>query len=57
MSSDISYKIGSGRFQYRVGGVLIHDNKVLLGTDERIDFWALPGGRVSMFESSVQALQ
>lgn len=54
---DISYKIGNGKFNYRVAGVLIHDNKVLLDTEEGFDFWNLPGGRVKMFESTTQALQ
>lgn len=54
---DISCKIGTGKFNYRVAFVLLHDNKVLLTTDERFDFWSLPGGRVKMFESSAQAVQ
>lgn len=54
---NISYKIGDGTFNYRVAGVLIHDNKVLLATDQRTGFWYLPGGRVEMFESSAQTLQ
>lgn len=54
---DVSCKIGSGKFNYRVVYVLLYDHKVLLTTDSHIDFWSLPGGRVKMFESSAQACQ
>lgn len=53
---DISFKTECGRFNYRVGAVLLHEGKVLLLTEPRFDFWYLPGGRAYMFESSDQAL-
>ena len=56
-TQDISFKTECGRFNYRIAGVVIHEGKVLLMTEDRIDFWYLPGGRAHMFESSVQALQ
>ena len=53
---DISFKAEKGSFNYRVGGVALQGDKVLLVTEDRFDFWYLPGGRVSMFETSEQAL-
>jgi len=53
---NISYKIGNGTFNYRTCGVLLHDNKVLVVTEEHLDFCYFPGGRVQIFESSTLAL-
>lgn len=49
---DISVQIGGGLFNFRVGVVLINDNRVLLHRRDIDEHWALPGGRVSMFEST-----
>lgn len=49
---DISVPIGNGIFNFRSGVILIDENRVLLHKKEHDTFWALPGGRVSMFESS-----
>ncbi|WP_026909239.1 NUDIX hydrolase [Paucisalibacillus globulus] len=51
---DISIPIGNGIFNFRSGVVLIDEDRVLLHKKEKDDFWALPGGRVSMFESSAE---
>ncbi len=45
------------RFQYRVAGVCIHDGYVLLHRAERDDYWALPGGRCELGESSDETLR
>jgi len=45
-----------GDFAFRVAGILIHDGRVLLSTDDQVDFWVLPGGGVNLFESSEEAL-
>ena len=42
---------------YRVAGVLIKDEKILLFTDDFVDSWHIPGGLVKMFESSEQAIK
>ncbi|MBK5113516.1 MAG: NUDIX domain-containing protein [Candidatus Heimdallarchaeota archaeon] len=42
---------------YRVAGVLVKDERVLLFTEGLIDFWVLPGGGVKIFESSEQAIK
>jgi ADP-ribose pyrophosphatase YjhB (NUDIX family) len=47
---------GDARFNYRVGGVCVHQGRVLLLCWEPCDFWALPGGRPEMLETSRQAL-
>jgi 8-oxo-dGTP pyrophosphatase MutT (NUDIX family) len=52
----ISFPIGKARFNYRTAAVIIHDGYVLLHRAVSDDFWALPGGRVEMLESSEAAL-
>ncbi|WP_010094368.1 NUDIX hydrolase [Ornithinibacillus scapharcae] len=52
---DISVSIGDGIFNFRTGVILIDKDRVLLHQKEGDDFWALPGGRVSMFESSMDS--
>lgn len=44
------------RFNYRVAGICLEQQHVLLHQLERDAFWALPGGRPEMGESSRQAL-
>lgn len=44
-------------FGFRVAGVLLKNTKVLLGTDDQVDFWVLPGGGVKPFESSEEAIK
>ena len=45
-----------GDFGFRVAGILIYNGRVLLCTDDLVDFWVLPGGSVNLFESSEDAL-
>jgi ADP-ribose pyrophosphatase YjhB (NUDIX family) len=52
----ISAQIGSARFHFRVVGVWLKDDHVLLQGDAREDFWALPGGRVEIMERAEDAL-
>ena len=54
--SDISYVIGSRKFNYRVCGIMIHDGKILAMHDERSPYYYLPGGRVKMGETAEQAI-
>lgn len=44
------------RFNYRVAGVCIQDDEVLLQGFEGHAFWTLPGGRCELGESSTEAL-
>lgn len=45
------------RFVYRVAGVALHQDRVLLHRADRDDFWALPGGRGEMMEPSSATLR
>lgn len=49
---DISVPVGTGIFNFRSGVILMDNHRVLLHQKEGDNFWALPGGRVAMFESS-----
>jgi ADP-ribose pyrophosphatase YjhB (NUDIX family) len=46
----------SGHLNYRVVGVCIHDDHVLLHREEKDDFWVMPGGRPLLFEASRDTL-
>jgi hypothetical protein len=41
----IVFSIGSWRFTYRVGAIIIRDGHVLLMRMTAEDFWFVPGGR------------
>ena len=53
---DISFKTGEGRFNYRVAGIIVHDNKLLIMKDEHSPYFYIPGGRVNMNELSEEAI-
>lgn len=53
---DISFKTNEGRFNYRVAGIIIHNDKLLVMKDEHSTFYYIPGGRVSMNECSKDAI-
>lgn len=48
----INFKIDDGLFNFRVAGILIKDNKVLIHRLTSDDFYAFPGGRVEINEST-----
>ena len=54
---DISFKTNEGRFNYRVCGIIIHDNKILAMHDDRSPFYYLPGGRVHLNETASDAIK
>ena len=54
---DVTFQTDVGRFNYSVAGVLIHENRLLVMTDERSPYYYLPGGRVSMNEESTMAIK
>lgn len=53
----IVFDTHEGRFNYRVAGVCIHEEHVLLQQAAADDFWALPGGRPEFGEHSRAALE
>ncbi|WP_297430026.1 NUDIX hydrolase [Clostridium sp.] len=48
----INFKIDNGVFNFRVAGLLFDENKVLVHRLIKDDFYAFPGGRVEMFETT-----
>lgn len=55
MSQDILFKSDEAIFSYRVGGILIHDRKVLLQKPKNDDY-AIIGGHVNLMETAQEAL-
>jgi 8-oxo-dGTP pyrophosphatase MutT (NUDIX family) len=53
----IMIKQDSLRFVYRVAGVAVDQDRVLLHRAADDDFWALPGGRGEMMEPSPETLR
>jgi ADP-ribose pyrophosphatase YjhB (NUDIX family) len=56
MSKDILFKTEDFVFSYRVGGLLIHNNKILLQRPKNDDF-AIVGGHVSCLETTTETLK
>lgn len=52
-----AYQVNPEGFGFRVAGVLLNQGKILLSTDDHVDFWVLPGGGVKPFESSEEAIK
>jgi ADP-ribose pyrophosphatase YjhB (NUDIX family) len=52
----ISLETSAGSFNVRAVGVAIHDEQVLLHRVVHDTWWALPGGRVELHETSADAL-
>lgn len=56
MSKDLLFKTEDGLFSYRIAGILIKDDKVLLQQVKGDPSYAIPGGHVSFGETSYQAI-
>lgn len=54
--SEILFKTNAFVFSFRVGGILIHDQKVLLQKPLDDDGYAIPGGHVAFGETSEKTL-
>ena len=54
--SEILFKTDAFVFSYRVGGILIHDDKILLQKPLIEDGYAIPGGHVAFGEISENTL-
>lgn len=53
---DVSFKLGSKKFNYRVCAMMISDSKILAMHDERSPYYYLPGGRVQIGETVEDAV-
>lgn len=53
----ITFEREHHKFNFRVAGIAIHHNRILLHTTEKDDFWNLPGGRVELNESTDQTIK
>lgn len=53
---DITFRTEEGRFNYRVCGVMLHGDRLLVMRDERSPYYYLPGGRVQINEPAEQAV-
>lgn len=54
---DAVFKTDEGVFNYRIAGVWLHEDHVLLHRDANDNRWALPGGRVKIMEASSVAVE
>lgn len=54
---DCSFPTDEGIFNFRVGGVYVRDGLLLAMTEEHIDHYYLPGGRVRLHETMEEALR
>lgn len=52
----LSFPIGGQRFNYRVAGIVVLENHVLVCREDDDPYVMLPGGRVEMGEASAPAL-
>jgi len=52
----ITFDRGTECFNFRVAGIAIHGDRVLLHKAEKDNFWSFPGGRVEMGEDSAHSL-
>lgn len=53
---DISFKVDSEKFNYRVCAVITNDGKILAMHDQRSPYFYLPGGRVKLGETAEDAI-
>lgn len=53
---DVVLKTENGRFNFRVCGLIIKDNKLLAMRDENSPYYYLPGGRVNLHETVEDAI-
>ncbi len=53
---DLSFDTAQGRFNYRVCGIIIHENKLLAMRDQNSPYYYLPGGRVRFRERAEDAV-
>ena len=57
MGEDVNIMINDKRFNFRVGVIIECNNKVLLLKNQNLDFYSIPGGRVKIGESTLDAIK
>ncbi|MBN2011179.1 NUDIX hydrolase [candidate division KSB1 bacterium] len=57
MGDMIEFKCNNVLFKYRIVGIALHNDRVLLQKSKLDTHWALPGGRAEMFEDSIATLK
>lgn len=53
---DLTFRTGQGRFNYRVGAIIIRDHKILMVKNEKVPYYYSVGGRVRYNESCEEAV-
>ena len=53
---DVNFTFDDGRFNYRVAGLVVNGDRILLQTNPEVDFHNMIGGRVKLLESTSEAL-
>jgi len=54
---DITIDVGDYKLNVRAGGVIIHNNKILVHKNTNSDHYALIGGRIEIGENSVDTIK
>ncbi len=54
--TDTTFLTPNGKFNYRVGAVIVNNNRLLVLKDERSPYYYLPGGRVHFGERAEDAI-
>jgi 8-oxo-dGTP pyrophosphatase MutT (NUDIX family) len=52
----IFFKVDNGKFNFRVAGLILHNERILIHRLKGDDFFVLPGGRVEFMENTEQTL-
>lgn len=53
---DLTFKTEQGKFNYRVGAIILHDNKLLMAKNNKSPYFYSVGGRVKLHESANEAV-
>lgn len=55
-TQDLTFKTDHGRFNYRVGAIIINDNKLLMVKNANAPYYYSVGGRVKLNETAEEAV-
>ena len=55
-AGDLTVRLPLGRFNLRVGAVILHEGRLLAMQDEHAPYFYLPGGRIRLHETAEDAL-